>query len=573
MRDNSNRTITGAPRSANAPGQQESSVPADQTPGQARACAIELSFDSESSLVWAHLTPSREAQPVSVASLRAQLEASGFGAYHTPEATLESVVQKANNRQPGDFVVAERRDARPEWQVSDDREAVYLTLHRAWGGRPVTRDYLLEELAQLGVPERCILAIPFEEVLSMGQTEHQIIARAIPPQNGENTRFEALVEGDRDLSPVEDDKGRVDMHQLHDFVVVDPGTPLMRRIPATQGEAGVNVLGEPLEPRPGKELPYGKDCEGTVPDARDPDVLCASIKGHPVTLRQGVRVDPVLKVKNVDLSTGDIDFDGSLEVAGDVTSGFVVSATGDVIVRGMVEKAEVYAGKNLIISGGVMGEDAGQDEQGQLKLRTRLRAGDNLSAKFINLAEASAGGDLEVREYALQSHLSAGRDLMLGQPSGKGSLIGGWARASRALVANVLGSEASVATEVIVGKAPRKRKLLGRLRQEKELCEHNWSKLNEALAALEQQGASAPETKLARIRTTLESQRRRRGRLQALIERVTSRQRAGADCRVQVKRQLYANVSVTIDGVRHTYHQDQGPRHLVRSGAELINRA
>src|SRR5690606_18594183 len=132
-------------------------------------------------------------------------------------------------------------------------------------------------------------------------------------------------------------------------------------------------------------------------------------------------------------------------------SGFVLNATGDIVVRGMVEKAIVSAGKDLTINGGVVGEDQGQDAQGRLRLRTHLRAGQNLSAKFINLADVSAAVDISVREYALQSHLNAGRDLLLGQPSGKGILIGGSAKAIRAVVANVLGSEANVAGEVVVG--------------------------------------------------------------------------------------------------------------------------
>src|SRR5690625_7810254 len=116
-----------------------------------------------------------------------------------------------------------------------------------------------------------------------------------------------------------------------------------------------------------------------------------------------MRVDPNLKVQNVDLSTGNIDFDGSLEVTGDVTSGFVVRASGDIVVRGMGEKAEIHARKNLTVAGGVIGEEVGRDEHNQLRLRTQLRAGGNLSAKWVSPADLAARGEIHVRASGMQS--------------------------------------------------------------------------------------------------------------------------------------------------------------------------
>lgn len=553
--------------------QQEASVPAESASSAVRASTIRFHFDDASRLVEAHLTPSSSAKALSLPGLREQLEAAGFGDFYAPEASLASVVQKANNGEEGTLVVAEQRDATLEWFVTQEKQALYLTLHRAWGGRAVTRDYLQSELSRLGVPDECVLPLPFDEIVAMGQAERQLLAKAIAPQDGEDTQFRPLTESDRSLAPSEDEKGRVDMHQLHDFIVVEPGTPLMRRMPATDGKPGVNVVGEVLEAKPGRELSYTKDCDGTEPSAKSPDILVATIKGHPVMLPCGVRVDPVLKVKNVDLSTGNVDFDGSIEVAGDVTSGFVLKASGDICVRGMVEAARVESGKNLLISGGVMGEEGGQDAQGHTLLKAQLRAGQDLSAKFINLAQVSVGRDLAVKEYVLQSQLSAGRDLLMGQPTGKGSVMGGRAKAGRAVVANILGSEANVATELMVGKAARKRRLMSQLRRELELSEHNWHKLTATLEAIESgQSAPLPEAKLTRLHATATALRRRRLRLQGLIERLAARQGAGSATSVHIKRQLYANVSVTIDGVRHTYNEDQGPSRLVRAGAELVNR-
>ncbi len=573
MGDSKKAITAGGAIPSNSPGQHASPSASGSDAAIARACTIRLSYNPDTALVQAQLTPSTDAKPVTEASLRALLAESGYGEFHTSEDILNTVVQKANGRKGGDYVVAERRDGKLALSISDDRQAVYLTLHRAWGGTAVSRESVVSELTALGVDERCVLPEAIGQALSLGETARVLIARAIMPEQGTDTRFEPLFDSGQPIRLVEDEKGRVDMHQLHEFVVVPAGTPVMRRIPATAGEDGINVLGEVLDAKHGQELPYAKDCPGVEADPKNPNILRAAIKGHPVIIKQGIRVDPVLRVKNVDLTTGNIDFDGSIEVAGDVTSGFVVNATGDIVVRGMVEKAIVSAGKDLIISGGVVGEDQGQDGQGRLRLRTHLRAGQNVSAKFINLADVSAAMDITVREYALQSHLNAGRDILLGQPTGKGILIGGSARANRAVVANVLGSEANVAGEVTVGYAPRRRQLLGALRREIELAEHNWKKLGDLVDEMARglRPKAAP-AKLERIMLTQEALELRRDRLIALVERVSSRMQASTDSRVVVKRQLFANVSVSIDGVCHTYHRDQGPGYLLRAGAELVNR-
>ncbi|MDQ2078131.1 DUF342 domain-containing protein [Marinimicrobium sp. ABcell2] len=539
-----------------------------------RASLIQLSYDSASHCVLAHLVPAPDASVVTLEGLRHQLAEESYDRYFAPDETLQPIVLKANKAETGEYTVAERRDARYDWRISKEKDAVFVTVTRAYGGDSPTRQSLRQALIELKVPDPCILSAALDEVVAMGQGENVCVAKALPAEPGRDTRFEPLVETCRELNLSEDERGRVDMHQLHEFVVVEPGTPLMRRHAATAGKPGLNVIGEPLKPKPGKDFGYGKDIEGAQVSPEDGDLLIAAIKGHPVEVAHGMRVDPTLIVKDVDLSTGNIDFDGSLEVTGDVTSGFVVRASGDIVIRGMVEKAEVHARKNLVVAGGVIGEDLGRDNQNHLQLRTQLRAGGDLSAKFVNLADLVAGGNIQVREYVMQSHLHSQGSILVGQAGGKGCLIGGRAFAAQRLIANILGSDASVYTEIRIGKANPKRRLMEALKQAVLLCEHNCQKLQPVLDAIEQAGVQGPAPeKLEKIRNTLDAQRQRRQRLLSLIQRLTARQEASQDALVDVKRQLHANVNITIDGVSHTYANDMGPRCLVRRGAELVSKS
>src|SRR5690606_5037938 len=248
-------------------------------------------------------------------------------------------------------------------------------------------------------------------------------------------------------------------------------------------------------------------------------------------------------LKNVNLATGNIAFDGSIEVAGDVASGLNVQATGDIFIRGMVEKANISAHRNLIIKGGVMGDDLGRDRDNQLILRTRLRAGGTISAKFISLTEVIAGQDIAVREYVMQSYLRTQGAILIGQEGGKGSLIGGRAQAGSRLVVNILGSDAYVFTEVRVGKVNSKRRWMENLKQAYSQSEQVIGQLQQLL------DSPAPgliAEKLARLERTLSAQRRRQAHIRALIERLRARQRLATVPCIDIKRALHANVALTI---------------------------
>ncbi|KGK43346.1 hypothetical protein LH51_00600 [Nitrincola sp. A-D6] len=266
---------------------------------------------------------------------------------------------------------------------------------------------MVEELHAQGIDETCVDQTALDQVLEAGQAERICVARGIEPEPGLNSRFEVLVEDCKKLLEGYSEEDQVDFHQVQDFIVVEKGAVLMRRLPPTSGVPGLSVLGEMLPTEQGYVLEFNAAAEGAIIDPDNPDQLIAAVKGHPILIENGVCVDPTLWIDTINLESGSIDFDGSVEVKGDVTSGFSLKATGDIIICGMVEKATVIAGRNLTIVGGVAGEDLGRDQHNELILKARLSAGGNIRAKYTNLAYLRAGGDIVIREFVLQSDLSA----------------------------------------------------------------------------------------------------------------------------------------------------------------------
>lgn len=537
------------------------------TPDIPRVSFILLSFDPTNRVVTAQLEPNALATTASIDSLREDLQDAGYGEFYAAVEVLNPVILAANKGQAGNFIIAEQRDAQLTLTVSPDKLAVHAQLTKAYGGRTISREWLDAELKALGVASRCILNSAVEALLAAGEAQNSLLARAIMPEKGVDAYLDILVDGCKNLALQEDEQGRVDFYQSHEFVVVDIGDHLVRRIAPTAGKMGLNVAGIVLAPEAGKDITFGSDHVGAAVATKDPNLLVATVKGHPVIRASGVSVDPILRLKNVNLATGNISFDGSVEIAGDVASGLSVQATGDIFIRGMVEKARVSARRNLVIQGGVMGDDLGRDDRDELILRTRLRAGGNISAKFMNFVDAVAGQGISVREYVMQSHLQAQELIAIGQEGGKGSLIGGRAKAGVQFAANIIGSEAYVATDVRVGKDNLKRYWLERLKQAYMQTQHNCSQLRQLL---EVSNGSLSAEKHAQVEHTLNAQIARQARIRSIVGRLLARTKSSFQHQIIVKRSLHANVTLTIDGVTHVNELDAGPRCLVRKGAELI---
>src|SRR5690625_5132781 len=120
-----------------------------------RASRIHLRYDSDSHNVVAQLTPDPHAPSLSVELLRRQLADEGYGEYFAPDEGLQSVVQKANRAESGEYVIAERRDAHFDWTISADKTAVDLTVAPARGGTAPTRAALHPAITHPTGPGRC----------------------------------------------------------------------------------------------------------------------------------------------------------------------------------------------------------------------------------------------------------------------------------------------------------------------------------------------------------------------------------------------------------------------------------
>ncbi len=265
-----------------------------------------------------------------------------------------------------------------------------------------------------------------------------VVAEGLKTREGSNAKIEYLFKTNLRAKPTMREDGSVDYFNLNIISNVKKGDKLAILIPEDPGDAGQNIYGEVLNPHKvkGMKLKAGKNTKLSA----DGYEITAEADGH-VTLQEGkVVVSNVIQFENVDVSTGNINYDGSVEVKGNVASGFSIRAGANIVVKGIVEGAKLKAGNDIILERGVNG-----------MAKCEISAGGNIITKFIENAKVTAKGSI-TSESILHSTVASGTVItVLGK---RGFIAGGRVVATDSITAKVLGSEMGANTLIEVGADP-----------------------------------------------------------------------------------------------------------------------
>ena len=353
----------------------------------------------------------------------------------------------------------------------------------------------------------------------------------------------------RDRRPHIDDSGRAHYNEITQFVTVQANEPLIRKLPPTEGKAGQNIKGEVIPPTPGESVMFNIKLAGTKISPDDPDVLIAEIYGQPVFVEDGAIVESTITVENVDHNTGNIEFDGSVMVTGNVTTGMKIDAEGDVIISGMVEEATtINAGGNITIAQGVIGRGSVIDEDGKPgKGIARLNCKGTLSAKFIENSYVVAGRDIEVGELIAHSDVTAKVSVTVGGKNSKrGHIMGGITRAEEFIQVEVLGSQAAVQTKIIAGVNPEYNKALQDTRTQIETKRNEHSGLQIILAKNAKQHSKNNPEMLKKIQSTLKQLANDIEELNTLKEKQEEEMERLNHAKITVNRKAFNCVEITV---------------------------
>jgi hypothetical protein len=425
--------------------------------------------------------------------------------------------------------------------VSPDKLNAFISIELLEEGEPpITekeiRDALAEARIVYGIKEDVI-----QRILKLQYADKLLIAEGIPPKTGEDGRIEYKINlWKKELTPRENPNGSVDFREIGYVENVLKGDILAVKIPPTEGTPGVNVYGEAIPPKKGKDvrLPKGKNTE----ILEDGLTLVSTISGVPIMLiRDGnISVSPLLEIqRDVDFSTGNIDFVGSVLVKGTIRSHFRVKCEGNLEVWEDIEDADIEVGGNLIVRRGIYGE-----------IERTITVNGNLAAKIIRNANINVKGDIIVEQGIMDSNIKCGGKVTV--TFSKGVISGGEIRAYVGVYTTNLGSSFGTPTVIIVGKDPWESSELEMLIKEKSEFEKRLKEVENNIKYIIGYGReeNLPEMRRAQLNKLREMQRLlieqsnlRDLRIKELRERIFSSIKTA---KVQVTRVVYPGVKIWI---------------------------
>lgn len=335
--------------------------------------------------------------------------------------------------------------------VSEDNMTAYVRfLPASDGGTRMTYDGFMRDLHFRNITTGIMTEKLREHFQSTGiYCTDILVAQGREAVQGTDARIEYYFNTDPHKRPMQKEDGSVDYFQMTTINQCKKGEELARIIPEKPGEPGVDVLGNVISPREVKRqvLKFGRNIELS----EDKNVLRSMVDGHVTLVEDKVFVSSVFAVKDVDFSTGNLNFEGSIEIDGRVSENFEVKAGGNVVVNGVVEGARIIAGGNIIISKGMNGMGKGY-----------LRAGGDIVVKFLENSRVIAGGYVQT-EAIMHSQVSAGTEVRV--EGRKGTIVGGYVHAADRVTAKTIGGNLGATTILEVGVNPVVKEQYNRLQK------------------------------------------------------------------------------------------------------------
>lgn len=325
-------------------------------------------------------------------------------------------------------------------EVSEDHmSAVIRFIAPSEGGRLLTFEEIIKDLRLRKIMYGVQVQNLQEFFANREYCKDILVAKGKEIVQGKDAYIEYNFNTDIHIRPTIREDGSVDFFNLNTISHCRKGQVLARIIPEVKGQSGRNIFGVELEPREVKPIlfHFGRN----IDVSEDNLSLISKVDGHVTLVEDKVFVSDILEVENVDNSTGNIEFEGSVQINGNVISNFAVNAKGNVIVNGVVEGAVITAGGDIVIARGMNGMGKG-----------KLQAGGNIIAKFLENVEASAGGYVQT-ESILHSNVSA--EKYIDVDGKRGFITGGHVVAAEKLSVKTLGSEMGASTVVEVGANPK----------------------------------------------------------------------------------------------------------------------
>lgn len=297
---------------------------------------------------------------------------------------------------------------------------------------------LINLLKPLGISESLDLeqvAIFCTESAQGNNPKNFLLAEGVSPVTGKDGWFELAANTGKEKTEFkEDEKGRVDFKAVQTFSNIEPGQVIGIIHPPGEGTPGKTITGEPIPPQPGK--PVNLIAGDGVKLSQDDTQAIATKAGRVVFENRYLTISEELIISgDVDLKVGNINFNGFVEIKGDVLDDFNIRASKGISVLGAIGACRIESDGPVSI-GSMAGMGSGL-----------IRCKGDLQARYLNQVTVECWGDVRVAYEIRNSLVKATGAISV--PAGV--ITGGQSVSLEGIEAKILGARAGAKTILTAG--------------------------------------------------------------------------------------------------------------------------
>lgn len=446
-------------------------------------------------------------------------------------------------------VSAEKREI--QIRINDDQMKAFLFLPKPGTGA-YTEEDVYAMLEQKGVIYGIKQDVIRQALENRQYNEEILVAEGSCQQDGTDGSYEYKFNLNFSKKPKIRPDGTVDYWSIKMIETVSKGQVIAIYHKAHPGVDGMDVKGKLLLAKRARDMVplRGKGFERS----EDGNIYTALMNGKIEMLNGRITVLPVYEINgDVDLSIGNIDFRGDVIIHGGICSGVKIKATGTVTIDGIVEGAQIEAGRDIILRSGVMGAS-----------RANISSKGNITAKFFEYTRVHAGGSIRADVF-LNCHVSCGEWIVM--EGGKASIIGGDVWAIQGISVHILGSDGEVKTKVRVGNNAAVIRRITILKNKIEVEKANLKKIEEGLKLMADLRNDPHRSELLRVKirdsALLADDTAELAKLEDQVERA----KGGS---IKVTGIVYPGVCVEMDEVKIYVREEQENLEFVKNLDKIV---
>lgn len=419
--------------------------------------------------------------------------------------------------------------------ISENRMEAYILASEI--GIKIDKVQILEALKE----ENVTVGIDYASIDRLSdigaESEMTVIARGIEARPGKDGWYEYMFETDVKSKPKLLENGSVDYMNIKWFELAKKDQVIARYHSATEGTDGRTITGEAIHGFKGKEIPpirgYGFKI---LPDKK---TYVAGIDGKVELKEEKLLISNVLFLDDVNGSVGNIEFNGSINIRGNVSDGVTIKAARDIVVEGFTESANIEAGGDVVLKEGNNPGGKGY-----------IKAGNDVMGRFFENAKVVAGGNIQAN-YCLNSDIYAEKQLEIWGRIGM--LAGGNIFAGEGVSSYYIGNSAGVDTSIKVGIEQKYYEQIAVLDDKRENIEREITLLRNAYMDIRRK--SKPEERnvnplFIKMESALYTKKLELKDVQAESDRLKKEENKIKQAKIIVQGTIYHGVKVNVNGAR-----------------------